>query len=240
MAKQRHSYERLENQPTSITQVEYNGVQEAFDHFNATLFDGTLPDVFITYQRKAHSAGYFAANRFSGRIGKFGKHELALNPDGFIGQTDAQICQTLVHEMTHVWQHAFGEPSARGYHNKEWAAKMKQIGLQPSSSGMVGGKETGQRMSDYVIPDGPFAQAYAKLAATGWKLILESAHRPGDRPKGPESKTKFTCRDCGQNAWGKPDLAIVCELCRVKMLSARSYDANGQSEQAATPAVVEG
>ena len=143
------------------------------------LFDGTLRDVFITYQRKAHSAGYFSPDRFSGRVDKLGKHELALNPDGFIRQTDEQICQTLVHEMVHVWQHAFGKPSARGYHNKEWAAKMKAIGLQPSSTGMVGGKETGQRMMDYIIPDGPFTTALAKLAATGWKLNLQSAHRPG-------------------------------------------------------------
>jgi hypothetical protein len=118
--------------------------------------------------------------------------------------------------MTHVWQHVFGKPSARGYHNKEWAAKMKSIGLQPSSTGMVGGKETGQRMSDYIIPGGPFTKAYARLAAKGWKLNLQSAHRPG--PKGGiNSKTKFTCSSCGQNAWGKPDLAILCKPCKVQM-----------------------
>ena len=41
---------------------------------------------------------------------------------------------------------------------------------------------TGQRMSDYIIPGGPFTQAFAKLAAIGWCLNLQSAHRPG--PKG--------------------------------------------------------
>jgi hypothetical protein len=224
----RRSYERKVDHPVAITPVEYGGLQEAFDHFNGALFGGALPDVFITYQRKANSFGYFSADRFSGRLGKFGKHELALNPDGFINQTDEQVTQTLVHEMVHVWQHAFGKPSARGYHNKEWAAKMKTIGLQPSSTGMVGGKETGQKMMDYIVPDGPFTMAFAKLAKTGWRLNLQSAHRPG--PKGgTNSKTKFTCAACGQNAWGKPDLAIVCEPCGVKMLSAEasslSYDA---------------
>jgi hypothetical protein len=151
---------------------------------------------------------------------------LALNPDGFINQTDEQVCQTLVHEMTHVWQHAFGNPSARGYHNRQWAGKMKAIGLQPSSTGMVGGKETGQKMLDYIIPDGPFTKGFAKLAATGWKLNLQSAHRPG--PKGgANSKTKFTCSGCGQNAWGKPDLAITCTPCRIEMVPAdavQSYE----------------
>jgi hypothetical protein len=218
--KREQAYQRTADQPIAITPVEYSGLQEAYDHFNAALFEGALPDVFITYQRKAHSFGYFSPDRFSGRVGKFGKHELALNPDGFINQTDEQVCQTLVHEQVHVWQHAFGKPSARGYHNKEWAAKMKSIGLQPSSTGMVGGKETGQKMLDYVIPDGPFTIACAKLAATNWKLNLESAHRPGGT-KGPNSKTKFTCSDCGQNAWGKPDLWIACILCGLEMRSER-------------------
>jgi hypothetical protein len=209
---QRHSYQRKSDQPIAITPIEYSGLQQAYDHFKDEPFDGELPDVFITYQRKAHSFGYFSPDRFSGRIDAFGKHELALNPDGFINQSDEQVCQTLVHEMTHVWQHAFGNPSGRGYHNKEWAAKMKAIGLQPSSTGMVGGKETGQRMLDYIIPAGPFTKAFGKLAATGWALNLQSAPRPG--PKGStNSKTKFTCPTCGQNAWGKPDLEILCTHC---------------------------
>jgi predicted SprT family Zn-dependent metalloprotease len=216
--RQLRSYQRKADQPTAITPIEYSGLQEAYDHFNKTLFEGTLDDVFITYQRKAHSAGYFSPDRFSGRGGNSGKHhELALNPDGFINQTDQQICQTVVHEMTHRWQHQWGTPSERRYHNKEWAAKMKAIGLQPSSTGMVGGKETGQRMSDYIIPSGPFTKAFAKLAATGWNLNLQSAHQPG--PKGGnDSKTPFTRPACGQNAWGKPGLAVICTPCVVEAL----------------------
>jgi predicted SprT family Zn-dependent metalloprotease len=203
----------------AITPVEYGGLQEAYDHFNRELFEGALPDVFITYQRKAHSAGYFSAERFSGRTGKFAKHELALNPDGFISQSDKQICQTLVHEMCHVNQHAFGAPSACGYHNAQWAQMMKAVGLQPSNTGMVGGKETGQHMADYVIPGGPFSVAFDKLAKSGWRLNLQSAPRPGPRG-GVNSKTKFTCSNCGQNAWGKPDLAISCIPCRQEMREA--------------------
>lgn len=210
---------------TAITPIEYGGLQAAFDHFNYALFEGALPDVFITYQRKAHSFGYFSPDRFSGRIGTFGKHELALNPDGFINQTDEQVCQTLVHEMVHVWQHAFGKPSKRGYHNKEWATKMKSVGLQPSTTGMVGGKETGQRMMDYIIPGGPFTGVYAKLAATGWKLNLQSAHRPGAKG-GTNSKTKYTCPSCGSNVWGKPDTEITCTPCAIEALAAELSEAS--------------
>src|SRR5262249_132423 len=112
------SYEQKAD-PDRITPVEYSGLQDAFDPFNPELFHGALPDVFITYQRKAPSHGYFSAERFSGRSGEARHHELALNPDAFIGQTDKQILQTLVHEQHHVWQHTAGKPAPRGYHNKE-------------------------------------------------------------------------------------------------------------------------
>ena len=209
----------------AITPVEYGGLQEAYDHFSAALFEQALPDVFITYQRRAHSYGYFSPDRFSGRIGEFGKHELALNPDAFIGRTDEQICSTLVHEQAHVWQQAHGKPSARGYHNKQWAMIMKQVGLQPSSTGAVGGKETGQRMSHYIIPDGPFTAAFAKLAATGWRLNLQSAPQPGGK-KAPSSKVKSTCPACGGNAWAKPDYQLACVACgNIPMLvEVQSYD----------------
>jgi hypothetical protein len=42
----------------AITPIEYSGLQAAYDHFNKELFAGKLPDVFITYQRKARSLGY--------------------------------------------------------------------------------------------------------------------------------------------------------------------------------------
>ena len=98
---------------------------------------------------------------------------------------------------------------------------MKAIGLQPTTTGMVGGKETGQRMMDYIIPDAAFTTAFAKLAAGGWKLNLQSAHRAGGK-KAPNSKVKFTCPSCAQNAWGKPDLAISCTPCGLDMLAERN------------------
>jgi hypothetical protein len=217
--KARRKYERRIDQPVALTPLEYSGLQEAFDHFNAELFGGKLPDIFITLQRRANTRGYFAADRFTGRTAKIGRHELALNPDTFVGRSDEDICSTLVHEQVHAWQQAFGNPSARTYHNREWAAKMKSLGLQPSSTGAVGGKETGQSMTHYIIAEGPFAKAYAKLAKTEWKLNLQSAHRPGPSG-GTNSKTKFSCSRCGQNAWGKPDLNVTCTPCGVRMRAA--------------------
>lgn len=202
----------------AITPTEYGALQVAFDHFNGALFGGRLPDVLITYQRCAHSSGYFSPDRFSGRVDDTGNHELALNPDCFIGHTDKEVCQTLTHEMAHLGQHVFGKPSAHGYHNKEWAEGMKSIGLMPSSTGMLGGKETGQKMLDYVIPGGPFERAYDDLAAKGWRLSLQSAPQSGPSKPSAGSKIKFTCPACGTNAWGKATLDIECRPCRTPMV----------------------
>ena len=74
---------------TAITPLEYGGLQEAYEYFSAALFDDALPNVFITYQRRANSAGHFAAERYSGRTKEYNhQHELSLNPDGFISHTD--------------------------------------------------------------------------------------------------------------------------------------------------------
>jgi ribosomal protein S27E len=219
MSRKKHHRPHKAAAPLAITPVEYGGLQQAYDHFNRELFGGGLPDVFITYQRRAHSRGYFSADRFSARVGEFGKHELALNPDHFIGRSDEDICSTLGHEQCHVWQEVNGTAPKRAYHNKEWAAKMESIGLQPSSDGAIGGKRTGQHMSHYIIPAGRFAQSFARLAATGWKLNLQSApHRPAD--KAPNSKTKFTCPECRQNVWGKPDTEVSCTPCGIPMQAA--------------------
>jgi predicted SprT family Zn-dependent metalloprotease len=209
----------------AITPVEYGGLQTAFDHFNALLFKGALQDVMIVYQRRAHSFGHFAPDRFAVRAEHHRKqHELSLNPDGFHGQTDQQVCQTLVHEMAHLWQHMHGKPSKGGYHNREWAAKMKSIGLYPSNTGKPGGKETDNQMMDYVIPSGPFKKSFAELKK--WRLNLQSAPRSGSTSGGTNSKTKFTCPSCQCNAWGKPDLIIGCLQCGAPMKAAQSYDTN--------------
>jgi hypothetical protein len=83
---------------------------------------------------------------------------------------------------------------------------------------MVGGRATGSRMSHYILEGGPYQLAFRALAATGWKLHLQSTPRAGES-RAPSSKTKFTCPGCGANAWGKPELAIDCRRCRLAMVS---------------------
>ena len=83
-----------------ITREEYAGFDGAYEWFNKKLFDGTLPACLITLQRRAHSHGYFANDRFGHRREREQRtDELALNPDTFVGRSDKDILSTLVHEM---------------------------------------------------------------------------------------------------------------------------------------------
>jgi hypothetical protein len=214
----------------AITPPAYRAFQDAYDFFNRALFGGSLPHVLVTLQRHANTRGYFSAARFRARPGwqqplagpglldmaeflERPVHELALNPDTFIGRSDEEILSTLAHEMAHVWQQTHGTPPRRSYHDREWAAKMKQIGLQPSSTGEPGGKETGQKVTHYIVPDGPYARAYAKLKARGLQLRWQSVPLDAEAKTKRASKTKFTCPECGQNAWGKPDALLICGAC---------------------------
>ena len=136
------------------TKHQFTKYQKLYDYFNETLFDNELPYCLLILSRKApRVCGHFSTNRWQDKDGNK-THEINLNPVYMAMTDEMDICQTLVHEMVHLWQYEFGNPSRAGYHNKEWANKMETVGLTPSNTGEEGGKKTGQQMSDYPAPNG--------------------------------------------------------------------------------------
>jgi hypothetical protein len=84
------------------------------------------------------------------------------------------------------------------------------------------GKETGSSVSHYILPVGAYAAAYAELQQTGFRLHWQSTQPTKERERSRRSKTKFTCIQCGQNAWAKPDAMLACCACSdgaVRMLA---------------------
>jgi len=90
---------------------------------------------------------------------------------------------------------------------------MKEIGLQPTTTGEPGGKEVGQSVTHYIIPGGLYAAAYWRLSATGFHLNWQSQPFSTERKKKAASKTKYTCPTCATNAWAKPETALICGGC---------------------------
>tara|TARA_Y100001968_G_scaffold74966_1_gene66357 strand:- start:3385 stop:4266 length:882 start_codon:yes stop_codon:yes gene_type:complete len=180
--------------PTSDT---YSALLYTYDYFNKTLFDSELPAVVFTYHRQNRVMGYASFKRWVSDKEEL-IDELAINPEYFAKYPLIEICQTLVHEMVHIWQSKFGTPGRRGYHNKEWGNKMKSIGLIPSSTGKPGGDETGEQMMDYVLVNGPFISACQSLIKLGFKFPLLDRY-PIFREETPilaynEDGEKFTLR----------------------------------------------
>ena len=139
-------------------------------------------------------------------------HEISLNPELLKRPLD-DVMSTLVHEMVHLWQQEYGTPSRGGYHNREWGDKMRQIGLVPSNTGQPGGRSLGQQMTHYIAEAGPFEDAYNEMPESCKLPWVSGKHVAAKKAPKTESKFKYTCPECGQNAWGKPGLLILCATC---------------------------
>jgi hypothetical protein len=188
--------------------------QFLFDYFNQNLFDGRLKQSIVGHQ-KGKGFGSFAPNRFVRMNDHDGEpiHEITLNPSLFKAvpkpsdpplQENEQrtadlreLCQTLVHEMAHQADQQFGKPGKKGYHSHSWGSIMKQIGLHPSSTGAPGGDETGYHMAEYVIPNGPFEQAFNRLLReppTIWRDAWQQQVVLSEAPARPKQKRiKYVC-----------------------------------------------
>lgn len=200
----------------------------AYDAINQEFFDGQLPNCMITLQRKGGALGYFSGNQFVDERDGQRTDEIALNPAALAKYPFEEVLSTLGHEMCHLWQYHFSayekrRGKMRGYHDKEWAAKMESIGLMPSDTGRPNGLKTGRSVSDYIIEGGPFSVFCEALKDSGFVLHWKEWQEYGaPMPDGiettgfppqvqqPSSKTKFTCANCGQNAWAKPSAKIGC------------------------------
>ncbi len=213
------------NHPTDTT---YRELQTAYDHFNADLFDGQLPPCLITLQREKKTYGYFSSERFEHRD-KTITDEIALNPAFFGVRSIEESLSTLVHEMVHLWQAHNGKPGRGRYHNRQWAAKMIDLGLTPTDTGEPGGKMTGDRMTHIINPDGSFAVSCGSLIGSDYTLSWIDRFPPrvpgaaggeggedgegegeGAEPKNKSNRVKFACPICAAQAWGKPGLRLLC------------------------------
>jgi hypothetical protein len=151
--------------PASPTAEAYGELQTAYEFFNRELFGGELPSCLITLQRKGRFAGFYSHKQFRNQAEQH-TDEIAINPR-HLNAPFEDVMSTLVHEMVHLWQCHFGKPSRHGYHNREWAERMRYLGLRPTHNGEPDGDMTGQRITNIIVAGERFAVACAKLKDTG-------------------------------------------------------------------------
>lgn len=195
---------------TSPTAKVYAELDQAYNALNAGLFDDELPTCLITLQRKRRVYGYFCGGRFlpfEGEEERKAIDEIALNPEHLNKRLPAETLSTLAHEMVHLWQHHFGSPTKTNPHNREWAEKMKSIGLQPRGPN---GEETGRHVSHVIMAEGPFAELAPIIVANGFAPD-DLGDAPVFTPAAKSGKyAKYTCKECGSVARAKPGLDLRC------------------------------
>jgi predicted SprT family Zn-dependent metalloprotease len=205
------------------TQSAYIHLARAYAHFNTALFENQLPPCLLTMQRRHGAYGYFAADRFaSSGSPNEAIDEIALNPAHFRGRHPADIFATLAQEMVHAWQHHLGKPGRMGYCNREWAKKMRRIGLIPTDTGQPGGKETGQRMTCYVEQGGAFEHACRAFLTESDVVLYHDWPTEGEAAPKTSRKTRYTCPNCKVRAWAKPGVSLRCEDCDRTLLATPS------------------
>jgi hypothetical protein len=206
------------HQKTAVTPIISGQLQQAFDYFNGAMWDGKLPHVVLLFARKPRSYGYFWPKRW-GKDNAGEVHEIALNPDHMRNEKDAKAAlSTIVHEMCHLWQFVSGEKCPkRPYHNKEFSTEMERVGLITSSTGMEGGKRTGQKMTHYIEKGGAFDKAADQLIRGGFHFDWASFPIENTNSATAGKRVKYVCGGCDAAAWGKAELHIECSDCEEKM-----------------------
>jgi len=196
------------------------------EFFNKTLFEGKLSRPMLMFTRNPRvRGGYFSPDRWRNENDKLA-HEIVLNCNIFSEEDVIEALGILTHEMVHQWQHEFGKPSRNGYHNKEWATKAVEIGLKPQSENNTG---TGQKVSTTIIEDGAVDRAIVQMPGEylwSWYTTPDQDEDDNDNDSGEARKPtakkgtrqKFICPLCGDAAWGKDSLEIMCMKCTDKMI----------------------
>lgn len=200
-------------------------LQQAFDHFNAALFQGKLEPVVFSNSRLKKAHGFFWAKQWNRRSELVGKvHEIGLdfarihNDFGGKKDGDKQVMGTLVHEMCHLLVEQMGKSPPKPYHCKYWVAAMNMVGLEPviiSSKGEISEKATGPNATHNIVEGSHFDKAADELLATGFKFSWFNVPLP-DKAKAPAkkkkagAKAKHECPTCAGSMWGRPSAVLHC------------------------------
>lgn len=202
------------------TSAQYSALIHCFDYFNRKLFGGILPGCVFSFSRKRNTDSYTIPIRWKrANESQATVHEICLTPN-LLNRSLIDLLSGLVHEMVHVWQWEYGTPTRNGYHNKEWSNKLSSLGLMPSSTGEVGGKMTGQVMSQYVISGGLYERCFSQLPKE-CSVPLSNRFNANKIQHGRDkfyadskNKAKYRCLNCNINIWGRPNLKVICGNCQ--------------------------
>jgi hypothetical protein len=199
----------------------------AFEIINLQLFGGALNHPMIIFTRNSQSiGGYFSPDKWRNEDGEK-VHEIAMNANTMKDDI-VDLMDTFIHECVHLWQHDNGKPGRGGYHNKQWADKCREVGLEPKD--LKTGKDTGDSITTTLVESGRAEQCIAEMpedVILPWMadpMQVPEQQPPGTPPPQGEEKpkkkgrAKYSCPVCFLNAWAKPNALILCGECNQRLI----------------------
>ena len=162
------------------TRETYLGWSDAYDFFNASCSAASCRRASSPISAAGNStatspvigSSMLCVHQAAHRI-----DEIAINPFYLREQLTEHALSVLAHEMAHLKRHRLIQPPPTpGYHDKQWAAIMVDIGLIPSTTGEPGGKTTGQKVRHYIIVGGRFSLAAQELMRRGSTYATSTAN----------------------------------------------------------------
>jgi len=164
------------------------GANIIYHRFNKELFEGELPDVVFSWQRRPLKDQTYAEHTEAAYRWPWipddkrdpvprPVDEIMFDVTKFSLMTEREILAMFVHEMCHVWQSHVAPAPSRGkgnYHDKAFAAKMASLGLPVTTTGKPGAPSTGYGVHERIEPGGRFDKIVDKYLPI---VFLVSAKR---------------------------------------------------------------
>lgn len=190
-------------------------LNDAAAYLNKHLFNSQLPNVLITISRKKGALGYFFPGAFA--EGSENIDEIALTPSSLCRPT-IETLGTLLHEQCHLWQQHFGKPSANAYHNKQWAKKMIEVGLEPFCITNPN-KTTGFKCSHNINPNGAFLPIATKFIELRGEIPVQTSGYVRTKLVKVNHRPKLVCPSCKKSFTipAAVNVKIVCQDCDEEM-----------------------
>lgn len=206
---------------------------QAYEHLSLELFDGLLPEVVISFERRTRCISELKMKKWSTTNNTL-FNQITLNPEYFKRFPVIELLLPMALDMATIWQHQFGQPSVSGFTNLEKAEKLKTIGIISSSTSLPGGSFVGHHNCAYIIYDGLFFRAVKSLLLKGFKIELYDRY-PIYRPNAPiltydndgreipitEScsrmrdltEYRYICTNCEEELFCSSELKVKCGKC---------------------------
>jgi len=201
------------------TQITENFCYKVCQYTNKRLFAGTLPPAQIFLKSLRSSVCTFEGHvidHVSGqRIDRINVNSRVLKRTPV-----AKLIISLIDAMISQKQFHYGAPGRGSYRNKERAALSKEIGLIPSDTAAMGGKDTGENVLFYYDVGSAVDDLIRELLSFEFVITWEERPKLEEEKKSGGKRYKYACPhdDCIQNFYAGQKADFNCGIHDLKAL----------------------